>query len=208
MPVAASHPTEKQVFPVPSVQTGVSMGVAEYLRYAEAATRRHQYYEGKCWIMPGASFEHSLIATTTRRILGNALEETECLVLDNDMRIHIPASKAYYYPDACIVCAAPEVDNNESLRNPVAILEVLSPSTEEFDQNAKFADYRKIESLEHYLLIEQTQVAVTHHARTPAGTWAVATTVTDLAGSLTITLAGVAVTVPLAAIYRRVFPAA
>lgn len=49
------------------------------------------------------------------------------------------------------------------MTDAVAIIEVLSPSTANYDRREKFDNYKQLKSLRHYLLIEQKQVKVTHH---------------------------------------------
>ena len=211
MSLTAIRPTQQVAAPLPVLtqgpiqQAGVAMNSEDYLRFAQNALHKYEYHGGKAWEMSGASFEHSVIATSTRRVLGNSLEDTECIVLDSDMRVYIPGKKAYYFSDACIVCASPQVDDHESLRNPVAIVEVLSPSTAAFDRGQKFEDYQKIESLQHYILIEQDRVSVTHYEKIAGNLWAIVSLSTELSDSLNVTLDNNTVLVPLTKIYRRVF---
>jgi Uma2 family endonuclease len=58
------------------------------------------------------------------------------------------------YPDAVVVCG--EIDfADDQARNPVAVFEVLSRSTESEDRGPKFVAYRSIGTLRHYVLIAQ-----------------------------------------------------
>ncbi len=176
-----------------------------YLRWERAASDKHEYHGGKAWSMSGASYEHSAIATDTRRALGNLLEGSACDVLDSDMRVYVPATGQYYYPDACLVCGEPRVDNDKSLRNPVAIVKLLSPSTAAYDRGEKFEDFQRIESLQYYILIEQDRVSVTHYEKIADNLWAIVALSIALTDSLTLLLDDTVVTVPLAKIYRRAF---
>ncbi len=53
-------------------------------------------------------------------------------------------------------------DQQTTLLNPVLLVEILSPSTREYDRSSKFAHYRSIPSLQDYLLIDPEAVAVEH----------------------------------------------
>ena len=46
------------------------------------------------------------------------------------------------------------------LRYPSLIVEVLSDTTEAFDRSDKFADYRKLESLQKYVLVSQNSLTL------------------------------------------------
>ena len=211
MSLTAIRPAPQVAVPLPVLtqgavsQAGVTMSVEDYLHFAQNARDKYQYYGGKAWVMSGAPYEHSAIATDTRRAFGNVFEGTTCDILDSDMRVYIPGKKAYYFPDACIVCASPQVDDHESLRNPIAIVEVLSPSTAAFDRGQKFEDYQKIESLQHYILIEQDRVSVTHYEKITGNLWAIVSLVTELSDSLNLTIDNQTVLVTLTKIYRRGF---
>ena len=119
------------------------------------------------------------------------------------MRVRVSATGLYTYPDALIVCGKPEFDDAEfdTLLNPLVLAEILSESTEKYDRGAKFAQYRKIPSLQEYVLIDQNQVLVERYVRQPDDTW-VLTVYTDPA--CTFEFASVPVRVPLSEIYRGV----
>ncbi len=54
---------------------------------------------------------------------------------------------------------------NDTLLNPIVLIEVLSPSTEAYDRGEKFAHYRRLESLQEYVLIAQDKIRVEHFRR-------------------------------------------
>jgi len=76
-------------------------------------------------------------------------------------------------------------DDPHSVINPVAIVEVLSDSTEAYDRGEKFAHYRRISSLQEYILISQhTQRVESYFRPSPA----VSFTLTDAGPGQTLTL--------------------
>lgn len=177
----------------------------EYIAFERQGDIRYEYIEGSVIDVSGDSLEHSRIAENTKRALGNALEavDADCDVYGSDQKIYIN-EQLYRYPDGLIVCGETRVNQMEAVQNPLLILEVLSPSREREDRTDKFNDYQHIESLRHYILISQYRPRVTHFEKIAGGLWAIVGVHTDLSASLTLTLDGKAIAVPLYAIYRRI----
>jgi len=90
-----------------------------------------------------------------------------CVVFANDMRISIPSTKSYFYPDVGVVCEEPRFKDDvfDTLLNPIVTVEVLSPTTEGYDSGEKFAHYRQLPSLQEYTLVAQDRVRVEHYRR-------------------------------------------
>lgn len=104
--------------------------------------------------------------------LHNALRDTPCEPLGSDLRVRAP-SRMYAYPDPSVVCGKPLLaDHHEDvLLNPVAIVEVLSPSTETYDRGLKFKHYRTIATLQDYILVNQTEIRIEHYTRQADNLW-------------------------------------
>ena len=47
--------------------------------------------------------------------------------------------------------------DRDTLTNPVAIIELLSPTTERYDRGAKFRNYQQMPSLKEYILGAQDE---------------------------------------------------
>lgn len=139
----------------------------------ESSDVKHEYIAGQVFAMSGGSYEHSLITANLARALGNRLGGSPCVVLSSDMRIRIETADACAYPDVSVLCSEPIFHDarRDVLTNPVLIAEVLSPSTEAYDRGGKFALYRRLPSLRHYLLVAQDQIAVDVFTRQPDGRW-------------------------------------
>jgi Uma2 family endonuclease len=139
----------------------------------ESIDMKHEYVAGQVFAMTGGSYEHSLIAANVTRRLGNHLDGGPCTVLTGDMRIRIETADVCVYPDVSVICDAPVFhdERRDVLINPVLIAEVLSPSTEAYDRGGKFAHYRRMPSLHHYLLIAQDRVSVDVFTRQPDDRW-------------------------------------
>lgn len=143
---------------------------------ADAPTVRHEFIDGEIVAMAGGSELHSaLIAAVTGELYGQ-LRRTPCGVRESNMRVHVRATGNAFYCDALVVGGEAEViretRGGDSLLNPTVIVEVLSPSTEEYDRGGKFDDeYRHIPSLRGYVLVAQDEEVIEVRSRDEFGTW-------------------------------------
>jgi Uma2 family endonuclease len=145
----------------------------EYIARERASETKHEYVNGELVAMAGASRRHNLIASNVAGVLASRLRDRPCVVLASDQRVAVTRTRLYAYPDVTVVCGRPESHpkDPETITNPTVLVEVLSDSTETFDRGAKFAHYQRLESLQHYLMISQTERRVEHYARLPSGQW-------------------------------------
>ncbi len=145
----------------------------EYLALERQAEHKNEYYDGEIFAMTGASRKHNLIALNIGADLHNQLKGRACEAYLNDMRVHIPATGLYTYPDVVVVCGEPQLEDEhlDTLLNPVLIVEVLSKSTARYDRTSKFSDYRSIPSFIEYLLVSQDEYRVEHNTKQTDGRW-------------------------------------
>jgi Uma2 family endonuclease len=156
-----------------ALQPQAWLSSAEYLAIERQATCRSEYVAGEMFAMAGASRRHNLIVANVIRILGNQLLASPCNVYPSDMRLKIPRTGRYTYPDVVVACAEEqfEDEHRDTLLNPVVIIEVLSDSTEAYDRGKKFEEYQRIESLVEYILIAQDHYSVECYVRQDQRTW-------------------------------------
>ena len=142
----------------------------EYLRLERAAEFRTEYLHGEIFSMAGASGSHNYIAGNIYNFLRNAFKNGKCKVYMSDMRVS-PNANGYFYPDVVVACNKIHFldEKEDTLLNPIVIVEVLSKSTASFDRGDKFIEYRSIKSLRDYLLISQEKAMVEHHTRQADG---------------------------------------
>ncbi len=145
---------------------------AQYLEYERKAESRHEFIAGQVYAMAGASERHNQLASALNYALYGQLLERPCQVFQSDMRVRA-AENAFFYPDLVVVCGeAHYVDEKrDTLLNPTVIIEILSPSTEDYDRGRKFMHYRGIASLQDYVLVSQTQMQVEHYTRQADDSW-------------------------------------
>ncbi|MGI4790724.1 MAG: Uma2 family endonuclease [Janthinobacterium lividum] len=140
---------------------------AEYLTLERQAEYKSEYVSGEIFAMAGTSYRHTIIVANLLRELGRQLRGGPCRAVANDLRVMVQATRAYTYPDVVIVCGQPQFSDDylDTLLNPTVLIEVLSDSTEAFDRGGKFAHYRRLESLQEYVLITQSLMRVEHFVR-------------------------------------------
>jgi Uma2 family endonuclease len=147
---------------LPAERTNVS--IKEYLELEDAAIEKHEFINGEIFAFAGASFNHVKIVSNIISSLGNKLNR-KCSILANDIKVKVENS--FYYPDILALCNEPQFyeERNDTITNPVLIIEVLSKSTMDFDRGSKFEAYRKIATLQEYVLIDQYRVHVEQYTR-------------------------------------------
>lgn len=142
-----------------------------YLHYELSATVKHEYVDGQIYAMAGASENHNLISGNIFFHLRNARRGQSCKVFSSDMKLRIPESHVYYYPDVMLVCQRSEIDDDYYKHQPCLIAEVLSKSTQTTDRREKLLNYQKIASLRYYLMIDSSQKQVDYLQRDESGIW-------------------------------------
>jgi Uma2 family endonuclease len=156
-------------------QPAHSYTTSDYLQFEAASPTRHEFYRGEIFAMAGGSREHSLIVANMARELGIRLKGGRCRVYDSNLRILVQATGLYTYPDIPVICGEPQLDPTDktlqSFLNPTLLVEVLSPSTIDYDRGFKAQNYRQIESLREHVLVAQDAALVESFVRQPDGTW-------------------------------------
>jgi Uma2 family endonuclease len=147
--------------------------IAEYLEMEEAATEKHEYYQGEIFVMSGPKVSHNIIAGNTFGSLMYKLRGTSCRPFNSDQRIHIEKNTLFTYPDISIICGDIITLNNDdwNVLNPTVIIEVLSLSTKNYDRGDKFRLYRDIATLKEYILIDSTSINIEAFYINEHGNW-------------------------------------
>jgi Uma2 family endonuclease len=175
----------------------------EYLAVERKAEYRSEYFNGEMFAMTGASRKHNLIALNVAGECRQQLKGQPCEAYVNNMRVRIPATGLYTYPDIVVVCGEPEFEDDfvDTLINPTLLVEVLSESTESYDRGKKSGCYRTIQSLAEYLLVAQDEYKVEQYVKQPDGRWLL-TDIRSLEG--VIELASVPCVLALKEVYDKV----
>jgi Uma2 family endonuclease len=175
----------------------------EYLELERAAEFRHEYYNGRMYLMAGGSPQHAYIIGNLVGELHGALKKRACRVASSDLRVSVPDTGLYTYPDVVVGCGELKYtgERKETLVNPTLIIEVLSPSTELLDRGFRTEQYKTIATLQEYALVSQAEARVEVYRRQPGGQWLLS----EFAGlEAAARFESVDASVPLAEIYSKV----
>lgn len=179
-----------------------------YLSMEQVALERSEYYKGEIIPMAGASKQYNRIKENVAGEIYAALRESNCRSFSSDMRVHLPETSLFAYPDIVIVCGEPQLKDNEfdNLLNPTVLIEVLSDGTEDYDRDTpvrgrKFQRYRKIPTFQEYILIDSQAIDVEVWRKNELGLWTLVEQVTTPTESFTIDTIGL--TISLQKVYDR-----
>ncbi|HNE02172.1 MAG: Uma2 family endonuclease [Proteobacteria bacterium] len=175
------------------------LSLAAFLDWEATQPERHEYVRGEVFAMTGASDRHNLVAGNLYMLLRTHLRGSPCQVFISDMKVRVDAADAIFYPDLLVTCSASDRSDRLAKRDPVVIVEVLSPSTAGYDLSAKFAHYRRLASLQEYVTIDPDAPLVQVFRRSPDGWTLHAAEAGDTVGFASIDLC-----VPIAAVYEDV----
>lgn len=183
----------------------IPMTEAEYLAFAEQQEYKHEYSGGYVYAMSGGTVNHAVISANAMVHCGGLLRDKDCTVLSSNVRVHIAYKQAYRYPDVTVFCGevAYHEGRNDTLTNPILLVEVLSSSTETIDRKDKLAEYTRIDSLQVYMLVSQDAPHIEVYQRHESDKW-LYQSASGLDAELVVTVSGAALTLSLAQIYRLV----
>jgi Uma2 family endonuclease len=152
------------------------MTVSEFLAWAETQeSGRYELVRGEIVAMAPERLEH----VHAKRLAANALEAAirragvACQAFVDGLAVAVD-DETSYIPDALVNCGEPGAPDSIIAPRPVIVAEVLSPSTRNLDKTVKVADYFRVPSIAHYLIIDLGRRYVFHYRRQTDGTIMVA----------------------------------
>lgn len=175
----------------------------EYLALEESAIDKSEYHDGEIVPMTGGTTNHNSIIINSIANLKFCLRGKDYRLFTSDVRLWIPLTRRYVYPDIMIIQGEPvyQGSNKTIVTNPLVIVEVLSNSTKDYDRGGKFLAYRSIPEFREYILIDQYSCHIEQFAKNSDGKWVL--TEYDSEESILI-LESVEFQIPLREIYERI----
>jgi Uma2 family endonuclease len=140
-----------------STQAAAYLTPEQYLEIERQAEFRSEYLHGQMYAMSGGTLNHARIVANTLSSLLEQLRGGPCEPVANDLRLH----SAVEFQDK----------HRDTIVDATVIIEVLSPSTRNYDRGEKFRFYRSLPSFSEYLLLAQDPMRAEHHVRQPDGSW-------------------------------------
>lgn len=142
---------------------------AEYLELLERSDFKLEYCDGVIYAMAGGSIAHAQLGAALIRLLSAAL--SGCTVFSSDLKVRVEATGLSTFPDVSVVCgpvASSSLDQH-AITNPTLVVEVTSPSTEDYDRSEKLSHYKQLPSLQAVLFVSHRSRRVTTITRSPDG---------------------------------------
>jgi len=175
------------------------ISVKEYLDGEEISDIKYEYLDGEVYAMAGTSQNHNRIAGNIYNSLFSHLRDSPCEPYIENIKVRA-GEDVFYYPDVLVTCEG-EFKNKYFCEEPILIVEVISPSTEQIDRREKLRAYQQMPSVIEYIIIEQEKISVEIHRRQNDGNWI---TYFYSRNDTEFTLESVALTLQLSEVYRRV----
>lgn len=127
---------------------------------------RYERMAGVPVAMPPERWIHARLKARIWRALDEEIRAAgiACQAAPDGMTVEID-DDTDYEPDALVNCGAPIPDDAIAAPHPVVVVEVLSPGTASVDAGEKLADYFRLPSLRHYLLVRPSRREIIHHRR-------------------------------------------
>lgn len=154
-------------------QIAPRVSLEQYLFDEAHRPDKHEFHAGYVYAMAGGSHAHSIMQARASGELYSQLKRSRCTVAGPDIKVWIAKEQTALYPDVLVACgkAVYHQSDQQLLTNPTVVVEVLSPSTRDYDLGKKFLLYRQLLSLQEYLLLEPDEVYVIHYSKDAKGAW-------------------------------------
>ena len=130
------------------------MTAADFLAWEADQQERHEFVGGETFAMAGAEDKHVTVAGNLYITLRQYLSGGSCRTYMSDMRLSVASLGSYFYPDVMVTCSANDLASPMTKSEPKLIIEVLSPSTAAYDRGLKFSHYRRLPTLQEYVLVD------------------------------------------------------
>ena len=128
----------------------------EYLELEQESDIRYEFYNGELFPIEATTVRHNEIVQNTLLAFRAYFRPKGCKITIESVKAEVQEGVYYPYPDLMLSCDS-EDTNNQMLKYPVVIVEVLSPSTSSYDKSFKWRRYRKMPSLYYYLMVSQEE---------------------------------------------------
>lgn len=157
--------------PIPAMLPRVSFD--DYLMHEEVSPVRHEFHDGVVTMMAGGNRAHAEAAANWMFVLQSLARGGSCKALGSDLAVWIEKENTGLYPDVALYCGSAEFQDagRRFAKNPRVIVEVLSPSTHDYDLSAKFSLYKELASLDQYICMEPEAVEIHVWTKQHDGEW-------------------------------------
>ena len=147
------------------------LSVAQFLAWMKDTPGRFELHDGQVVAMAPERIGNVAVKGNVFRALGDAITRAglTCHALPDGAAVHISDDR-WYEPDALVYCGPRAPSEDVAIKSPVIVVEVISPSTAQFDETRKLIGYFSVPSVEHYLIVYPEGLPIVHHRRQGDGT--------------------------------------
>lgn len=141
--------------------------LSEFLTWASRQPQgRYELLDGLVVAMAPELADHVRTKLRVARVLGDKIKQAglDCEAFVEGLAVAID-ERTSFEPDALVNCGPAIPANQMTAPQPVIVIEVLSPSTQHIDKTRKLAEYFRVPSLHHYVILDIERRAVVHHKR-------------------------------------------
>ena len=129
------------------------MTLDEFLAWDDGTDRRYELCGGVVTAMAPPMPRHGLLAAALSGEIRSALRARPPCRVFSEAGVALPdRNDTFYVADLAVICE-PLRAEDRLIRNPVLIVEILSPSTAAIDRQIKVPDYRRIPTVTEILLV-------------------------------------------------------
>jgi Uma2 family endonuclease len=138
----------------------------EFFELRERGSVDYEYVNGVIRAMNGPSVAHCLITQNIFRAVDARLHGGPCQTFSSGCQLKLTPGddKLVYLPDLLVSCDR-SAWNEQWIPNPKFVVEVLSPSTQHIDRREKLLNYRRVPSIEEYVIASQKRAEVEIYSR-------------------------------------------
>ena len=134
------------------------MTLAEFLRWEDGTSTRYELLGGVPAAMAPPARAHGVLSVRLGAAIDAGLRSRRPCAAQTEAGIARPdRDDTYYVADLAVTCS-PYRRGEQLVKDPVLIVEILSPGTERHDRRTKLPVYRDIESVEEILLIDSESI--------------------------------------------------
>lgn len=173
------------------------LSLTEFLAWEAEQEGRNEFHCGEVFAMVGGRRGHARVIANLVRHLGNHLDGSPCQVFSEGMKVQI-GDDTVVYPDVFVTCARSFRFDEQVITEAALVIEVLSPTTQGYDRSAKFAFYRRMQSLQEYVLIDPETRRVEVFRRGSDGHW----TLYDMSDGVDLELRSVDARIALVGVFQ------
>lgn len=146
------------------------MSLEDFLAWENQQVEKHEFHRGEVFAAVGEGRRHGRVVLNLASRLAMQLDHSPCQVFIGTMKLQI-AADTILYPDLFVTCDKADLATEMIFRSPKLVIEVLSPSTQAYDRSQKFALYRRLDSLQEYILVDPETRRIDGFRRGADGLW-------------------------------------